>query len=185
MSFLQNFMDATGNFQASMTGDYANSPHGQSTIGQLNYSSSSASTVPDDDELYVANREWAEEQAQKQMDYQTNANQIAMDFSAEQAAIQRNWLAEMSNSAYQRAVKDLEKAGLNPILAYSQGGASVPSVSAASGITSAGSRADMVDTGYTSHEIKAALERARISAAAQIASAQINGTSKVVSSILH
>lgn len=33
----------------------------------------------------------------------------------------------MANTSYQRAVKDLTSAGLNPSLAYSQGGAAVPS----------------------------------------------------------
>jgi len=38
----------------------------------------------------------------------------------------------MSNSAYQRATTDMKKAGINPMLAYMQGGASTPSVSAPS-----------------------------------------------------
>lgn len=49
------------------------------------------------------------------------------DFSAQQAQINRDFQSGQSSTAYQRAVKDLQAAGLNPMLAYSNGGASTPS----------------------------------------------------------
>lgn len=47
--------------------------------------------------------------------------------SAREAQKSRDWQTDMSNSAYQRATQDMRAAGLNPMLAYKQGGASTPS----------------------------------------------------------
>lgn len=53
--------------------------------------------------------------------------QAAMSYNSAEAARNRAWQEQMSNTSYQRAVEDMRKAGINPILAYTQGGASTPS----------------------------------------------------------
>lgn len=47
--------------------------------------------------------------------------------SAKQAQKQMDFQERMSSTSYQRATADMIKAGLNPLLAYTQGGASTPS----------------------------------------------------------
>lgn len=51
---------------------------------------------------------------------------ISGAFSAKEARKQRQFQRKMSNTAYQRSMRDMRRAGLNPILAYQQGGASTP-----------------------------------------------------------
>lgn len=57
-------------------------------------------------------------------------NSVAMSYNSAEALADREWQEHMSNTAYQRAVEDMKKAGLNPILAFSNGGASTPGGSA-------------------------------------------------------
>lgn len=87
--------------------------------------------------------------------YNTNktnkANKAIADaanaMSQANAREQMEFQERMSNSAYQRGTQDMKAAGINPILAYSQGGASAPSGAAGSVTTAKMEKADLSSLG--------------------------------------
>ena len=75
----------------------------------------------------------------------TGAEREANEFTAQEAQKQRDWETEMSNTAFQRQVADMQKAGVNPALAMTGGasGASTPSGASAQSV-SPGTGADIM-----------------------------------------
>lgn len=94
------------------------------------------------------NNAWSAQQAQKQMDFQQASAREAMAFNHDEAELSRQWQEYMSDTAHQREVKDLQAAGLNPVLSVN-GGAPVTSGATASGYSSQGAKGE-TDTSLTS-----------------------------------
>lgn len=110
---------------------------------------------------------------------QEAANQTNIQLARENQAFQER----MSSSAYQRAMRDMQLAGLNPMLAFSQGGASSPSgslaqveaVNAGDAIKAAGATAkDVAAFNMEMKQKTAELQLAKAATAAKITEADLN-----------
>lgn len=87
----------------------------------------------------IEREDWFRDQQSQELAFGRDLDYLARqnEFNASEAQKSRDWQEKMSNTAYQRAIADMKLAGINPVLAYQQGGADWSSGAVAS---SGGSR---------------------------------------------
>lgn len=87
------------------------------------------------DNWFTGNRDYRRELESMSFQNAFNASEAekSRDFNMREAQKQRDYEERLANTAYQRATADMKAAGINPVLAISQGGAITPSGSSASG----------------------------------------------------
>ena len=103
----QASQSAQGTFNQASANN-ANAIGNQRLLEQYNFNAAQASMANQ-----FSSDMWDKSAAWNEMMWQKQA-----DFNAAEAEKQRQWSQMMESTRYQRAMKDMSKAGLNPILAY-------------------------------------------------------------------
>lgn len=89
------------------------------------------------------------------MNRQADMADHAMNMSSAEAAVNRDWQTEMSNTAYQRQVADMKAAGINPMLAAMKGGgATTPSGGQGAGFNASIPDINLGQTAQTAAQIE-------------------------------
>lgn len=132
-SISRQAQSAQGAFNQA-SANQANMLNDQSIATQYGFNSAMMSSANEyNTEAWNQAAAWNEKMWQKQADFNAEQAQLNRDFNAAEAQKLRDWQTNMANTSYQRAMADMSAAGLNPILAYSQGGANVPGGAAGTG----------------------------------------------------
>lgn len=98
----------------------------------------------------------AEEMQSDAQTFNSGEANLSRHFNSAEAVAQRDWSTNMANTSWQRGVADMKAAGMNPMLAYSQGGAHTPSgAHATASPASAG-----IASGGRAHPISASMQSA-------------------------
>lgn len=102
------------------------------------------------EDIAVQSSAMSAKQADRNRKFMANQAQIGREFENKQAIRQMQFQERMAGTTYQRAVKDMMAADLNPMLAYSQGGAPSPAGASGDASVPSGSQGQVYMPNYES-----------------------------------